>query len=174
MQVHGQAEFDNHSTLNTTTTSINTTTLNECTLATIYTGTRCVKSLQSCSYDGHNTSDNIIYISDSYQKDLSQLESDIESVLFALETFIQPSDECRAKVVPFLCLNTFGLCGEDGIEYRPSSAYCYDVRDNVCQSEWKEANTLLETIGEPPLPDCSSFTDDGLVCNVQECKFYTI
>ena len=31
---------------------------------------------------------------------------------------------------------------------------------------------LLETIGEPPLPDCSSFTDEGLVCNLPECEFY--
>ena len=64
------------------------------------------------------------------------------------------------------------MCGEDGIEYGPSSAYCYDVRDNVCESEWREANNLLETIGEPPLPDCSSFTDEGLVCNLPECEFY--
>ena len=47
----------------------------------------------------------------------------------------------------------------------------YDVRDNMCESEWREANDLLETIGEPPLPDCSSFTDEGLVCNLQECEF---
>ena len=105
------------------------------------------------------------------QNDQSQLESDIDSILFALESLIQPSDECRAKVVPFLCLNTFGLCGEDGIEYGPSSAYCYDVRDNVCESEWREANDLLESIGDPPLPDCSSFTDEGLVCNLRSVSF---
>ena len=167
--LNANVSLSSSSTINSTNNSISTI-LSECTRTTKYTGTRCVESLQSCFNDGQNTSD-IIYISNSHQNDQSQLESDIESIVFALESLIQPSDECRAKVVLFLCLNTFGLCGEDGIEYGPSSAYCYDVRDNVCESEWREANNLLESIGEPPLPDCSSFTDEGLVCNLQECEF---
>ena len=135
---------------------------------TIYTGTQCLQHLQSCLPGEQNTSE--IFISNRID-DQSLLEDDIDSILYFLDLLIQPSDECRRRVVPFLCLYTFGLCDEYGVDYRPKVTECSDIRDNVCESEWQEANSALVSFGMPPLPDCSTFSDDGLVCSSDNnCK----
>ena len=95
-------------------------------------------------------------------------EEEIKDLLFALDVLINPSDECMDSITPFICLYKFGLCGENSADYRPSAAECSNIRDSVCQSEWKRANELLELRGLPPLPDCSSFSDEGLQC---DCKY---
>ena len=127
-----------------------------------YTGRHCLsalKSLQKCLSGDDTVSD--IFVSSNIADQL-QLEDEIGNLLFSLELFIKPSDECRSRVIPFFCLYTFGLCGENGITYQPTATQCSDIRDNVCESEWKEANLLLESVGRSALPDCSSFSDRGL------------
>ena len=132
-----------------------------------YTGTQCLQHLQNCLPGEQNTSE--IFISNVID-DQSALEGDIDTVLYFLHLLIQPSDECRRRVVPFLCLYTFGLCDENGVDYRPTAAECSDIRDNTCESEWQEANSLLTSFGMPTLPDCSTFSDNGLVCSSENCK----
>ena len=132
-----------------------------------YTGRHCLSALQSlqeCLFGDDTVTS--IFISNNIADQL-QLEDEIGNLLFSLDLFIKPSDECRSRVIPFLCLYTFGLCGENGITYQPTATQCSDIRDNVCESEWKEANLLLESVGRSALPDCSSFSDRGLedVCN---------
>ena len=105
-----------------------------------------------------------LYISNVIS-DQSKVEGEIEDTLYALDTFIKPSDKCRDAVIPFLCLYTFGLCGEDGREYQPTEAQCSDIRDNLCESEWQRAASLLALSEQPPLPDCSSLDDNGLTCD---------
>ena len=105
-----------------------------------------------------------VYISNVIS-DQTKVEGDIEYTLYALDTFIKPSDKCRDTVIPFLCLYTFGLCGEDGREYWPTEAQCSNIRDNLCESEWKTATSLLEHSEQPPLPNCSSLDDNGLTCD---------
>ena len=134
---------------------------------TIYAGTKCLQPLQNCLPGEHNTSE--IFISNRID-DQSLLEDDIDSILYFLDLLIRPSDECRRRVVPFLCLYTFGICDEYGVDYRPEAAECSDIRDNVCESEWQEANSALVSFGMPTLPDCSTFSDDGLVCSSENCK----
>ena len=134
---------------------------------TIYAGTKCLQPLQNCLSGEQNTSEIII---SNRIDDQSLLEDDIDSILYFLDLLIQPSDECRRRVVPFLCLYTFGICDENGVDYRPKATECSDIRDNVCESEWQEANSALVSFGMPTLPDCSTFSDEGLVCSSENCK----
>ena len=134
---------------------------------TKYTGKQCLPHLQNCLTRKQNSSE--VFISNLID-DQSLVEDNIDTLLYFLDLLIQPSDECRRRVVPFLCLNTFGLCDENGMDYRPITAECLDIRDNICVSEWQEANSLLASSGMPTLPECSTFSEDGLVCSSDNCE----
>ena len=137
-----------------------------------YTGQHCLsalKSLQSCLSGEDNATD--IFISSNID-DQSLSEDKIGSLLFSLDLYINPSDECKSRISPFVCLSVFGLCGENG-DYQPTAADCSDIRDNICKSEWQRANFLLKSIGQPPLPDCSSFMSEGLNTNCSS-KYYVV
>ena len=92
-------------------------------------------------------------------------EETIDQVLFYFDLVIEPSEECRSAFIPFLCLYTFGVCDANNDDYRPTAAQCMEIRDSICESEWKKASDLLALAGRPPLPDCSSFDDEGLDCD---------
>ena len=106
-------------------------------------------------------------MSNALATDLETAEDSIGQVLFALETVIKPSDECRSAVIPFLCLYTFGVCGVNNDDYRPTVAQCMEIRDSICKSEWKKAADLLALTGGTPLPDCSSLREQGLECDLE-------
>ena len=125
---------------------------------TKYTGMQCLEFLQSCS-----SNEESIFIS-SYINDQSAIEELFSGIILGLDALVQPSKECRKRLVPFLCLYYFGLC-KDGVEYGPNGADCLDLRDNVCISEWQKGNNLLILHGLQPLPDCSIFSENGLVCS---------
>ena len=135
---------------------------------TKYTGTHCLQPLRNCLPGEQNTPE--IFVSNLID-DQSALEDDIDNLLYFLDLLIRPSDECRRRVVPFLCLYQFGLCDENGLDYRPKAAECSDIRDTICETEWQQANSLLASIGMPTLPDCSTFSDDGLVCSSNNCEY---
>ena len=136
---------------------------------TKYAGMQCLEYLQRCSSNEDNSLD--IFIS-SYINNQSAIEEIFATIMFGLDTSVQPSKECRKRLVPFLCLHYFGLC-KDGIEYGPNGADCLDIRDNVCKSEWQEVNDLLIFHGLQPLPNCSIFSDNGLVCNADNSESAT-
>ena len=50
---------------------------------------------------------------------------------------IGASVECRRKVIPFVCQHLFGLCGELGVFIQPTSSQCEEIRDVMCQLEWR-------------------------------------
>ena len=134
-----------------------------------YTGIHCLstlKALTRCESPDRGRSD--VYYTSNIISDQSHAENEIKDLLFALDVLIKPSDECRDAVVPFLCLYTFGLCGEYDNDYRPTAAECSNVRDSVCENEWIQAAELLVLYGQPPLPNCSHLDNDGLECN--SCK----
>ena len=154
-------ENNNTSSLNVTGSESNGEIAGEC--VNRYTGTHCLHSLISfatCEVTG----DDSVYISNNVLDQISA-EDSIEQLLFSLETFIKPSDECRSAVIPFLCLYTFGVCGVNNDDYRPTVAQCMEIRDSICESEWKKAADLLALTGETPLPDCSSLREQGLECD---------
>lgn len=80
---------------------------------------------------------------------------------FELDTpFLYVSSECRAVVIPLLCLFYFGpICDSKGVAYQPSSAECLQVSTNasLCANEWQ----IAQAFGME-LPDCHSdkFTND--------------
>jgi len=73
----------------------------------------------------------------------------VHLVLNGLE-FLNPSQECKDEVTPFLCLHLFGLCGDTGVLLRPTLDQCVRIRDDTCHREWREAVTF-----NIELPDCS-------------------
>ena len=139
-----------------------------------YEGLHCKEVLQSrymCLL-GKNSID--IYIS-SRHNDYMKLESDIADLLFALNTFIRPSKECKAQVIPFLCFFMFGLCSETNNDHQPTAAECFHVKDNVCKSEWERASDLLSRYGKQRLPECGSLSSsDELLCTNDNCKHIII
>ena len=128
----------------------------------MYIGSHCFKALKACEESGNETEN--IFISNRVMDQVSG-EERIGDMLYALDVFIKPSEECRSAVIPFLCLYTFGLCGTENVDYRPTAAQCMEIRDSICESEWKRAADLLALAGQPPLPDCSSLSDEGLECD---------
>ena len=76
---------------------------------------------------------------------------------------LNPSQECVAELVPFLCQYLFTPCDERGVAYYPSSEDCVYIRDQVCAREWEEI-TRIPTVAEY-LPNCESLPDDSL-CNI--------
>ena len=127
---------------------------------------KCLEFFQSCSSNEENSSD--IFIG-NHINDPSVIEERFTTILLGLDTLVKPSKECEKRLVSFLCLLYFGHC-KDGVEYGPNGAECLDIRDNVCKSEWQEGNNLLISRGLQPLPDCSIFSDNGLVCNANNCE----
>ena len=130
-----------------------------------YSGTNCLLSLQSsAACDPPETGETTdVYIGNSGMDQVAAEEA-IGNLISALNLFVQPSDECRSAVIPFLCLYTFGVCGANNDDYRPTAAQCTDIRDSVCESEWRRAQDLLAQFNQPPLPDCSSLGQEGLEC----------
>ncbi|CAI8022133.1 hypothetical protein GBAR_LOCUS13019 [Geodia barretti] len=60
---------------------------------------------------------------------------------------------------------TFYYLSSNNEDYRPTAAECMEIRDFICETEWKKAADLLTLTGRPPLPDCSTFGDEGLECD---------
>ena len=133
-----------------------------------YSGSHCLSVLQSYAAceSPETASVGGVYVSSAVVDQMSG-EDSIGQVLFALETFIKPSDECRSAVIPFLCLYTFGVCGVNNDDYRPTVAQCMEIRDSICESEWKKAADILALTGGAPLPDCSSLREQGLECDIE-------
>ena len=150
----------------------NTTNITVC--KNVYNGGHCLEALQSYSSCDPATSEaDTTYMSNKMVKEEGTAEEEIEDLIFSLDLYIQPSEECRSAVIPFLCLYTFGVCGANNDDYQPTAAQCMEIRDSICESEWKEASGLLALAGLRPLPDCSSFDDEGLDCEqgtIPHCK----
>jgi hypothetical protein len=122
-----------------------------------------LKSYADCESPGRITTD--VHVSNALM-DQKAVENIVDNIMFALDLYINPSDECRKAVIPLLCLYYFGLCGTHNTDYRPTAAECREVRDSTCQSEWKTAEKLLELSAEQfMLPDCLGLNDEGLECN---------
>ena len=68
---------------------------------------------------------------------------------------LKPSPECGAVIGSFLCSFYFGLCGDDGKAYRPSSGQCETIATDTCSSEFERALTL---IGKEGLPQCETLS----------------
>ena len=124
-----------------------------CSSGVVYTQLTCredLLSLQGCLLDRLGSRD--VYISATNPE---AVEAQANELLSGLD-LLDPSQECRAAVQPFLCLNLFGLCDSHGRAYQPTFEECVFISTDVCESEWVLANNLLALRGSS-LPECSSF-----------------
>ena len=124
-----------------------------------YTGTMCsaqLLALQSCIPGRESTS--VVYISSTI--DQTTVESQVSTTINGLG-LLQPSMECQAVVVPFLCLFYFGLCDDSGMLYGPSSETCVTLSTDTCQREWAIA---VQILGENVLPMCDTFEETDINC----------
>ena len=92
---------------------------------------------------------------------LQNAESIASDLLSRLD-FLNPSDDCRRAVVPFLCLYLFGLCDKSGVSVQPTSSRCVEIRDRLCPTQW----ALAVQLGAD-LPECGSFPMESPSCRVQ-------
>ena len=133
------------------------TTGEQCSTPIPYNGTVCRNELQSFANCLPNTNqrgtNNAILIQ------IDQLER-IEQLLRDFSRIARP--DCMAAAVPFLCLNTLGLCDDTGRGYSLSSSQCIELSTGVCQMEWD-----LAKLASRPLPDCESFPEETVL--VESC-----
>ena len=120
----------------------------------VYTQEVCqdyLLTLQGCLPDGQRSS--YAYVSATNQEEKERQAVQIQGGL----TIIGATSECRAVAEPFLCLYIFGLCDSSGMVYAPSYEDCVLISTDICASEWAKANEFLALLGQPSLPECSSF-----------------
>ena len=128
-----------------------------CTEVLPYSGEVCMDtlmSLQTC-FSGKASTLNIPSIVDQETG-----EMDAQSLMSGLN-FLQPTEECREAIVPFICLFTFKLCDSSGHLHTVLRGDCLTIRDDVCADEWQQAVSFL---GDGVLPICEDLPD-----NVAEC-----
>ncbi len=126
---------------------------NNCSPGFTYTGKICLNELttQQCS---SNSSDDL-RVAVENQEDLEQY------LVVLLNHFfpnVNPSPECDAAMRSFICLYSFGMCdGNVTLPFTRNS--CMDVRDEVCEREWKE---ISDFIGPGILPICEDHSNADL------------
>ena len=109
------------------------------------------------------------------EQQLSELFQFLES----LSAFI--SDECSAVVMPFLCQYAYPQCDGNGSAQFITHEQCINIRDDVCNTEWRialttEQGTLLpvcETIGADNESNVATVevNPEPLVCHYQFKEF---
>ena len=83
--------------------------------------------------------------------------------LIAELTGIGASLECKRKVVKFIYLQLFGLCGGSGVFIQPSSNQCEDIRDTLNKKECSNISSILEQ----DFLDCAILPLKTLSCPTQ-------
>ena len=101
--------------------------------------------------------------------------SEFSSVLESLSAII--SAECLAAIMPFLCQYVYPPCDGNGSAQFITQEQCINIRDDVCETEWRIAmNTeqgnvlpVCEIFGVDNESSLSTVEDDGepLVCHYQ-------
>ena len=91
-------------------------------------------------------------------------QSMAEEIINGLDA-INAGEECKDKIIPFVCLDSFGLCSESAMFLHPTSTQCESIKDFECQTEWKE---LLQ-LGID-LPMCMKFPHEKTLCKKQSFK----
>ena len=137
-----------------------------CSSGMVYTQPTCpenLPSLQCCLPDRLSSRD--VYISATNPE---AVEAQANELLSGLD-LLDPSQECRAAVQPFLCLNLFGLCDSHGTAYQPTFEERVFVSTDVCESEWVLANNcvhLSQVLHQPSVViECSTPLYSVLICS---------
>ena len=91
------------------------------------------------------------------EQQLSELFSLLES--FSTTDII--SKRCLAVVIPFLCQYVYPPCDSNGNAQFITQEQCINIRDDVCEAEWKIAMPIAISTGQGNLlPVCEMFGTD--------------
>ena len=121
--------------------------------AEVYVGTVCrasLHSLQSCIPDRCNTTE--IYIPSTGLQD--QIEQQLSTLVGGLQ-LVNPSPDCQAAILPFLCSYYFGLCDSSDHLHAPALQDCVLIANQTCAREFQIAVSLL---GRENLPKCETLS----------------
>ena len=83
--------------------------------------------------------------------------SEFFSILQSYSSVI--SEECSAAVFPFLCQYVYPPCDSNGSTHFITQEQCINIRDDLCEAEWRIAMTIehgnllpvCETFGTGPI-----------------------
>ena len=132
-----------------------------------YSGQLCdseLSSLQTCYSGSPDTPVTVPTVIDQ-----NQGEFNMRSLIIGLR-FLNPSPECKKRVMPFVCLHLFGLCDSGG-DYRTTlRETCVELRDNICAAEWNLAAEFLPEV----LPVCEDLRDEADECGYGIDYTYTM
>ena len=132
-----------------------------CEQVSVYSGDICrneLLSLQTC-LSGVTSPPPALNIPSSIDQETS--ESVVMMLLNGL-SFLNPSQQCKEAIIPFLCISIFNLCDSSNTLHAALREDCLYIRDDVCVSEW---STAVELLGADVLPVC-----EGLPNNITvEC-----
>ena len=129
----------------------------------MYTGKVCRSSLlgyQSCVSSPAgilNRNKEVHILTGDSQEELEISASMLQSGFKLLGA----SEACMSAAIPLLCLNTFGLCDDNGREYLPSRSQCINVSTGICAVEFQTAVVTLEA---DQLPQCDTLPEDSPDC----------
>ena len=138
--------------------------------AEIYTGEVCksaLQSIQNCLPGRCGSSD--VYIPYTGLQD--QIEQQLTNLVGGLQ-LVNPSPDCQAAILPFLCSYYFGLCDSSDHLHAPSLQDCVLIANQTCAREFQIAVSVL---GRENLPKCETLSIGAtlqLDCD-GECKSRT-
>ena len=119
----------------------------------VYMGQICrsaLQSLQNCIPDRCGSSE--VYVPSSGRQ--IEIEQKLTTLLTGLP-LLNPSEECQAAIVPFLCFYSFGLCDSNNQPHLPSFEDCVQIGNQTCAAEFQMAISLL---GRDALPQCETLS----------------
>ena len=123
---------------------------------TVYSGDICrneLLSLQTC-FSGVTSPPPALNIPSSIDQETG--ESDAMMLLNGL-SFLNPSQQCKEAIIPFLCISIFNLCDSSNTLHTALREDCLYIRDDVCFSE---LSTTVGFLGAVVLPVCEELPDD--------------
>lgn len=164
MRSHGATTDDYNNTSNQTNTT-------QC-KPQQYSGSVCrdtLSALQQCANTERSEGTQLNQINITTHID-QKVHEDLVGGLTLLKDLDLATEQCWERLQPFACLYLFPLqsceMGEGEI-VGPSRRQCLDLRDDLCQDEWKQ----LEQLEQSELPQCETLPEpskdllDVNVCN---------
>ena len=127
-----------------------------CAQVTVYSGDICrneLLSLQTC-FSGVTSPSPALSIPSSIDQETG--ESIAMRFVNGL-SFLNPSQQCKEAIIPFLCISIFNLCDSSNTLHTALREDCLYIRDDVCVSEW---STAVELLGADVLPVCEELPDN--------------
>ena len=87
-------------------------------------------------------------------------ETDLKFILVL--SLLQPQENCKVALMPFLCLYFSPICDDAGATLHPDAGYCEEISSSVCKEEWNVATAMgIESL----LPQCGLLSSEQSFLN---------